>query len=244
MVKIIIIGKKKKIFFFFFFVMVPPYVFFLLILGRQIINNNDYLIACSFRNNDQLYILRNYDDVDPIILKTNLTNLKFEWSNCGNLLAVGGSENNLLKNYIKFFNKFGSFLFKLEIPVKNEEEVFTALTWGHNDERLFIATTRNIHVSIVKKEMASCSLLAHLCLRSSIKDARIIDSLNLPVKLKNDLKQTYKTTIRNIYPNDSELRKFVCTNSKQYERLHCTMKRNSDENNNDFYTLYLEYLGE
>ena len=205
-------------------------------------------MACSFQNNDQLYILRTYDDVDPIIINTNFkNNIKFEWSNCGNLIALGGiDKSNNNKNTIKFLNKFGINIFKVEIPcVDHNDEVFTALTWGHNDERLFISTNKNIYILIVKKGIASCSLLSQLCLRSFIKDNTFIDELSLPVRLKYDLKQTYKTTIKNNYPkNIDELRTFVCTNSKQTERLHCTMKRNTDENNNDYYTLYLEYLGE
>ena len=173
--------------------------------------------------------------------------IKFEWSNCGNLLAVGGNEKteeNSIKSSIKFYNKFGVYMFKLEIPKASVDELFTAFCWGHNDERLFISTNKCIHVSIIKKSIASCSLLAQLRLRSCIKDTKVIDDLGLPIKLKYDLKQTYKTAIKNNYPKSiDELRVFVCTSSKQSERLHCTMKRNLDENNNDFYTLYLEYLG-
>jgi hypothetical protein len=217
-------------------------------LDRKNINNNNYLLACCFECDDQLYILRTYDDVDPIIIKTDFNYnypIKFEWSNCGNILVVGGCEKLLdltIKSSIKFYNKFGVYIFKLEIPVV--DEIFKAFCWGHNDERLFISTNKNIYISIVKKSIASCSLLAQLRVRSFIRDTKIIDDLNLPIKLKYDLKQTYKTSIRNNYPKSiEELRVFVCSNSKQNERLHCTMKRNIDDNNNDLYTLYLEYLG-
>ena len=207
-------------------------------------------MACCFQNSDQVNILRTYDDIDPIIIKTgfnynNNSPIKFEWSNCGNILAVGGCERldliMMMKSSIKFYNKYGVYMFKLEIPIV--DEMFKAFCWGHNDERLFITTNKNIYISIVKKSIASCCLLAQLRVRSCIKDTKIIEDLNLPIKLKYDLKQTYKTAIRNNYPKSiEELRVFVC--SKQNERLHCTMKRNiDDDNNNDFYTLYLEYLG-
>ena len=58
-------------------------------------------------------------------------------------------------------------------------EIFKAFCWGHNDERLFISTNKNIYISIVKKSIASCSLLAQLRVRSFIRDTKIIDDLNL-----------------------------------------------------------------
>lgn len=54
------------------------------------VNNSNYVFACSFKSNGLIYLLKSYDDIDPIIIDTKLEGVKFEWSNCGKILAVGG----------------------------------------------------------------------------------------------------------------------------------------------------------
>ena len=46
-----------------------------------------------------------------------------------------------------------------------------------------------------------------------------------------------------VYPKLSELRKFCCNSLPNNERLHCTLKRMKIGTKNDYYVLYLEYLG-
>ena len=54
------------------------------------VNNSNYVFACSFKSNGLIYLLKSYDDIDPIIIDTELEGVKFEWSSCGKILAVGG----------------------------------------------------------------------------------------------------------------------------------------------------------
>ena len=80
-------------------------------------------MACSFQNNDQLYILRTYDDVDPIIINTNFkNNIKFEWSNCGNLIALGGIDksNNNKNESVSFQNEASMTLLVIHFPKQNK----------------------------------------------------------------------------------------------------------------------------
>ena len=94
------------------------------------VNNRNYVFACSFKSNGLIYLLKSYDDIDPIIIDTKLEGVKFEWSNCGKILAVGGylskkceqqSEkqsvsNSSYVNFIHFYNTQGILLFKIQIP--------------------------------------------------------------------------------------------------------------------------------
>ena len=41
------------------------------------IKNNDYTLACSFKTNGVIYLLRNYDDLDPIIIGTKLEGIYY-----------------------------------------------------------------------------------------------------------------------------------------------------------------------
>ena len=36
------------------------------------VNNSAYMLACSFKANGLIYLLKTYDDIDPIIIDTNL----------------------------------------------------------------------------------------------------------------------------------------------------------------------------
>ncbi len=54
------------------------------------IDNNSFMLACLFKSNGLIYLLRSYDDLDPIVIETKLEGIKFEWSSCGKILAVGG----------------------------------------------------------------------------------------------------------------------------------------------------------
>ena len=49
------------------------------------INNNNFLLACLFKTNGLIYLLRSYDDLDPIIIETKLEGLIFMSNNCENL---------------------------------------------------------------------------------------------------------------------------------------------------------------
>jgi hypothetical protein len=308
------------------------------------INNQNYLLTLSFSSNGMIYILKSYDDLDPIMIDTKLENVKFEWSNCGKILAVGGYElikKEILKtnnnnndnnqqpknkkkkslkttasnyntftinkeyiNYVHFYNIQGILLYKLEIPsIKTEKNIlgnklnltsnhlvekvkkigdcenfsttprihlesqpndlsttsnqessifsnnnnnnnyFSALVWGHNDQRLFVACTNTLHILRVYKEIPSFSLLSQIAIKTALKEASLIERFCLPDRLKQQLKHCFTSTIKSIYPRLHNLRKFVCTCLPSSERLHCTLKCIKTKNNYEYYTLYLEYLG-
>ncbi|XP_015788924.1 tubby-related protein 4 [Tetranychus urticae] len=52
-------------------------------------SNRNYILSICF-DDGVLYLLKNYDDICPIIIRTNLNTIKMEWSNKGDTLAVGG----------------------------------------------------------------------------------------------------------------------------------------------------------
>ncbi len=87
------------------------------------INNNNYILACSFKSS-VVYLLKNYEDIDPIIIDTKLEGLKFEWSNSGRILAIGGYSkqqcssisNDEKVNLIHFYDTNGVLIYKIEVP--------------------------------------------------------------------------------------------------------------------------------
>lgn len=115
--------------------------------------NRSFVLAVSFQNGS-IYLLKSYDDLSPSYINTGLCEgFCMEWSNSRELLAVAGTENDgrffrkevattCHNNYLKFYTENGQILYSTKIP--NTQSPVTALTWGHNDRRIFIATGNQV----------------------------------------------------------------------------------------------------
>lgn len=87
-------------------------------------------------------MLRSYDDISPITIKTGLkAPLHAEWSNSRKLLAIAGSKEincssgNICeyKNRIKFYSDTGILIYRSELPY-NQVIPFTILNdFSHID---------------------------------------------------------------------------------------------------------------
>ena len=125
-----------------------------------------------------------------------------------------------------------------------KKQQLTALTWGHDDQRVFVACSNTIHVIRVVKQIPTLRQLALLSIKSHVKDSKLLSKYWMPQHFKEQLDYHFASSIRSVYPNISELRRFVCTPLPAGERLHCTMKCMKNKNNSfEYYILYLEYLG-
>jgi hypothetical protein len=89
------------------------------------INNNSYVIACLLKTSSMIYLMKTYDDLDPVIIDTMLDGVKFEWSNCGKYLAVGGYEPVTMStstvpvnpnNFVHFYNLNGVLIYRIKVP--------------------------------------------------------------------------------------------------------------------------------
>ena len=119
--------------------------------------SRSFVLAVSFRNGI-IYLLKSYDDVSPIQIHTNLNGslgMVMEWSNSRELLAVAGTLSTgpqfdgqgqlIYENVLKFYTAdHGTLLYSTQIPHSATPSPCTALTWGHNDKRIFIATGNQV----------------------------------------------------------------------------------------------------
>ncbi|KMQ98319.1 tubby-related protein 4-like protein [Lasius niger] len=104
-------------------------------------------------------MLRSFDDVSPITIRSNLKPpLHAEWSNSRKLLAIAGTKESEhvhpgspqeYTNLLKFYSVNGTLVYTTEIPYT--QCPVSALTWGHNDRRLFVATGARIHAAWVSR---------------------------------------------------------------------------------------------
>ncbi|CAF0806793.1 unnamed protein product [Didymodactylos carnosus] len=229
--------------------------------------NEDYVLACSLKHGQVLF-MTNYMDQAPTIVETGLQSIKMDWST-SQILAIGGHQrmHDLgCDNHVLFYNRIGQLLYKLHIP--NITRSLSSLCWAHGDQRLFIACGAAVYTAwIAHESFPSMLKLCQIKIKQQILKNSLhnIEKLILPPKLKHQLCELYRSTIKGFFPNQNTLRTFVCEPLKQRLRLQCTMKRidnnNNDRNDNEvssassssssnnnsgsgaIYVLYLEYLG-
>ncbi|XP_063906897.1 tubby-related protein 4 isoform X2 [Zophobas morio] len=210
-----------------------------------------FVLAVCLQNGF-IFLLKTFDDVSPIQIDTGLQGpLCMEWSNSRELLAVAGvafdakaATATEFTNLLKFYNEKGVLLYSAMVPFC--QAPVSALTWGHNDKRLFLATGTQIHIAWVSRRIATLQLLCRLKIHDSIQQESQLPALPLPARIRNLIGNLFAQTIRCCVPEPSALREFVSRPPVGSVRLHCTMIRHDDDNNlssGTCYTLYLEYLG-
>ncbi|XP_050448938.1 tubby-related protein 4 isoform X2 [Cataglyphis hispanica] len=195
-------------------------------------------------------MLRSFDDVSPITIRSNLKPpLHAEWSNSRKLLAIAGTKESEhlhsgssqeYTNLLKFYSVNGTLVYTTEIPYT--QCPVSALTWGHNDRRLFVATGARVHAAWVSRRVGSLQLLSRLAVRAALTRESNVQQLPLPPRLRASVAALFANTIRCLVPEPRELRRFVSRPPPGGSRLHCTMLRHAIEPV-PYYTLYLEYLG-
>lgn len=131
--------------------------------------------------------------------------LVMEWSNSKELLAVAGTchqpsqsvdsqGNPIFLNLLKFYTEAGVLLYATRIP--NSANAVSAMTWGHNDKRLFIATGTQVHIAWVSRKVASLQLLCRLQIQACIGSEVLLPKLPLPSRIKSLIGSLFAQTIR------------------------------------------------
>jgi hypothetical protein len=204
-------------------------------------------LAVCFKDGD-VKLLSSYDDVSPQLLHTGFHGMRAEWSNSGELLAVAGrvieSSTSPLSQYVnrvKFFSHQGAPVSTVTIP--GHRGPVTALTWGHNDKRIFIATGPQVHIGWVSRKIASLQLLCRLKIHQTLRSQDQVEVLPLPCRLKSLLSSLFTQSIKCEIPERKALRRFVSRPPAAGLRLYCTMIRHGEEATGSNYTIYLEHLG-
>ncbi|UYV71480.1 TULP4 [Cordylochernes scorpioides] len=206
------------------------------------------LLAASFQNGD-LYLMKNYDDISPIVLRTKLKGIKMDWSSNGEVLAVAGvvSEQKgpfnvtTYTNSLFFYTETGHL--RLVVPIAYNQSPVSAVTWGHEDRRVFVATGPVIHVGWVTPDAPSLQLLSAIAVYRSLRDLEAISALPLAACLKSLLDSLSTPTIKGHVPDPRQLREFVSKPPPNEVRLQCTMIRRAENDVTTTYTLFLENLG-
>ncbi len=72
----------------------------------------------------------------------------------------------------------------------------SALTWGHNDQRLFVACGSILHVAWVEKGVAPLQVLCREVIVGLVSDEKNVNKLPLPGRLKTYVTERSSVTIK------------------------------------------------
>ena len=72
----------------------------------------------------------------------------------------------------------------------------TALTWGHNGRRLFVATGALVHVAWIGRRIAPLQLLCRLSIKDALTSEEATAVLPLPRRVKLQLAGLFSPTLR------------------------------------------------
>ena len=149
----------------------------------------------------------------------------------------------LFINSINFYTVSGILRFRVNINFLLHP--ITALTWGHNDKRIFVATGAVLHIAWISKKVPSLQLLSRLSVFKLLPDESSADQLKLPSRIQALISSLFGRTLRCFLPEMNHLRDFVSKPPIGNVRLHCTLIRHDDDlvGGSTTYVLYLEYLG-
>ncbi|XP_052088596.1 tubby-related protein 4-like [Mytilus californianus] len=213
--------------------------------SRQSLSSKEetHILAVCFRYG-AVYLMSSPDDPSPHIVHTLLTGLKMEWSNCGKVLALGGFTrlpNLQCQNEVHFYSSEGTLLHQTSLP--SQGKPLTAMCWGHNDRRLFMASGHNLFVAWVIKHVAPLQFMCQRTIQNCVRNEKNTHLIPLPTRLRHSVQELFSPTIKSYIPDPFKLREFISTPPPSIERLYCTMVRHGEESSGGHYILYLEYLG-
>lgn len=142
------------------------------------------ILAIDYANNSIELFEGGLDDSHPRTINVNLESYLMQWSSDGQILAVGGFNIHTMApsvscircqylNVLKFYDRKARLIH--ERPLRYERYPITALTWAHNNQRLFVATGPRLHCAKVYFGVPKLSLLCMSIIHRHTKVANKID---------------------------------------------------------------------
>ena len=76
------------------------------------------------------------------------------------------------------------------------QKYVTALTWGHANKKLFLATGQQIHVATVQRTVPTLQALCRQTIAQAIGNREASLDLNLPSRMKTNIIDTFQSAIQ------------------------------------------------
>jgi WD40 repeat protein len=153
--------------------------------------------------------LRSWQSSDPIRM--------IQWSNDGKMLAVVCSTGNII-----ILNNEARVVHSFTPPLVINEDSTISFTWAHNDEVIIVSSNGGLAVGIVQPSVpALTDISSYQIWRNMGRTAREVESLNLPDKPTNIIRQFDRHVIKCRIPSYERMCRFVC--EPTFWRWYCTI---------------------
>uniref|UniRef100_F1KQW7 Tubby-related protein 4 n=1 Tax=Ascaris suum TaxID=6253 RepID=F1KQW7_ASCSU len=190
------------------------------------------LAVCSASNS--ILFLNAYDEVEPLSWQSTETLLSVQWNSRGTLLAVVCTPNRLV-----LLDYRGTLVYCQQVPI-NSPKVLTAFTWAHDDQAVIAAAGGHLAIGRVLVGVPSLfNLVTYNLWLMMGASARRVDSLPLPLRERNSIRELDHHIIRCRIPSRDELSAQVCEPSDW--RWYCTIRPVPRKAHS--YVLCMEHMG-
>ncbi|VDM28554.1 unnamed protein product [Toxocara canis] len=172
--------------------------------------------------------------IEPLSWQSAEPLLSVQWNSSGTLLAAVCTPNRLI-----VLDYRGTVLYSQQVPV-NSVKLLTAFTWAYDDQVLIAAAGGHLAVGRVVVGVPSLfSLVTYNLWLMMGSSARRVDSLPLPVRERNSIRELDHHVIRCRIPSHDELSAQVCEPSDW--RWYCTIRPVPRKAHS--YVLCMEHMG-
>lgn len=190
------------------------------------------LAVCSATN--LILFLNTYDEVDPTSWQCPDSLLCVQWNASGTFLAAVCVHNKLV-----ILDYRGTVVYSQPVPV-NSVKSLTAFTWAHEDQVVIAAAGGHLAVGRVLVGVPSLfNLVTYNLWLMMGASARRIDSLPLPLRERNALRDLDHHIIRCRVPSREELSAQICEPTDW--RWYCTIRPVPRKAHS--YVLCMEHMG-
>jgi hypothetical protein len=76
------------------------------------------------------------------------------------------------------------------------QKYITALTWGHANKKLFLATGQQIHIATVKRTVPTLQALCKQTIAEAIVSRDATSELDLPSRMRSCIVDTFQSSIQ------------------------------------------------
>ncbi|VDK17270.1 unnamed protein product [Anisakis simplex] len=191
------------------------------------------LAVCSASNS--ILFLNAYDEVEPLSWQSTEPLLSVQWNASGTLLAVICCRNRLI-----VLDYRSTLFYSQQVPINSPNNLLTAFTWAHDDQVLIAAAGGHLAVGRVLIGVPSLfNLVTYNLWLMMGSSARRVDSLPLPIRERNSIRELDHHFIRCRIPSREQLSAQVCEPSDW--RWYCTIKPIPRKAHS--YVLCMEHMG-
>jgi WD40 repeat protein len=178
-------------------------------------------LSLHLRNGD--VVLMNPSETTRTIIHTGLIDGRMSWSQDGCFLAVAGlRKSHEMSATVKFFRPSRTSQLIQTLSLNTKDQV-TAVTWAHNDTKLFVATGSVLHTVNLQRGIPTLQQLSKSVIAANITSREACYDLILPTRIKFYIADSFTSIIKGHIPKENNILEYVSHPPPYSHRIYCTL---------------------